>query len=379
MAHTVDKKTPDDRETVEGLLKGTGIIINGDRPWDIQVHDDRFYQRVMAEGSLAAGETYMEGWWDCEALDEFFYRVLRKDLAAEFKWSWRHVWNVARARVLNLQSIARSREVGQVHYDRGNDLFVRMLDERMIYSCGYWRDAETLDEAQEAKLDLICRKLMLEPGMRVLDIGCGWGGFAVFAAEHYGVDVVGVTISEAQAALARERCAGWPIRIELMDYREVHDTFDRVVSIGMFEHVGYKNYETYMDVVQRCLTDDGLSMLHTIGRHKTETITEPWIEKYIFPKGNIPSVRQMGDALEERFTVEDWHNFGADYDPTLMAWAANFEDTWDEIAHAYDERFRRMWRYYLLQSAGSMRARRNQVWQLVLSPRGVEGGYRSVR
>ena len=379
MSTTAEKKASGDRQTVEELLKPAGIRVQGDRPWDIQVHDDRFYKRVLSEGSLGAGETYMDGWWDCEALDEFFFRLLRTDMEADFKWSWRHVWNVARAKVLNLQSLSRSREVGEVHYDRGNDLFIRMLDDRMIYSCGYWRNAETLEEAQEAKLDLICRKLLLEPDMRVLDIGCGWGGFALYAAEKYGVEVMGVTISEEQASLARERCEGWPITIALKDYREVHERFDRVVSIGMFEHVGYKNYETYMDVVRRCLVDDGLSMLHTIGRHKTETITEPWIEKYIFPKGNIPSVRQIGDALEGRFVVEDWHNFGADYDRTLMAWARNFEEHWDEIADSYDERFRRMWRYYLLQSAGSMRARRNQVWQLVLSPHGIEGGYRSVR
>ena len=367
------------RQTIAELLEQVDVQLDGDRPWDVQVHDERMFERVLSEGSLAAGETYMDGWWDCEALDELFYRLLGGSVDADFGWSWRHVWNVVKANVLNLQSSSRAHQVGEAHYDRGNDLFERMLDERMIYSCGYWRDASTLDEAQRNKLDLICRKLYLEPGMRVLDIGCGWGGFAKYAAEEYGVEVVGITVAQEQADLAREQCAGLPVEIRLQDYRDVDQVFDRVVSIGMFEHVGYKNYETYMDVVRRCLKDDGLSLLHTIGRHKDDTITDPWTEKYIFPNGCIPSARQVTEAMEDRLMVEDWQNFGADYDPTLVAWYENFEAHWDEIAERYGERFFRMWRYYLLQSAGSFRARRNQVWHIVLSPGGVDGGYRSVR
>jgi cyclopropane-fatty-acyl-phospholipid synthase len=321
----------------------------------------------------------MDGWWDCAALDRLFSRVLRADLHQEVGWSWRDLWNVIRARILNPQSRARVHEVGEAHYDRGNDLFERMLDPRMVYSCGYWRTAETLDAAQEAKLDLVCRKLALAPGHRVLDIGCGWGSFAEYAAEEYGVEVVGITISEEQAALARDRCAGLPVEIRLQDYREVEETFDRVVSIGMFEHVGPKNYRTYMDTVRRCLVDDGLSLLHTIGNHEEGAATDAWIEKYIFPNGYIPSMRQITEAAEDVFVVEDWHNFGPDYDRTLMAWAENVEAHWDELADRYSERFYRMWRYYLYQCAGSFRARRNQLWQLVLSPRGVEGRNRSRR
>lgn len=379
MDTTVKGRATGSRQMVTEVLQKVDVRVGGERPWDIQVHDERFFDRVLSEGSLGAGESYMDGWWDCEAIDELFYRVLRGNLAKHFGKTWRHTWNLLRARLLNLQSTRRAREVGQVHYDRGNDLFERMLDRRMIYSCGYWRDAKTLDEAQEAKLDLICRKLMLEPGMRLLDIGCGWGGFARYAAEEYGAEVVGITISKEQATLARERCTGLPVEIRLQDYREVAELFDRVVSIGMFEHVGYKNYEAYMEVVRRCLPEEGLSLLHTIGRHRSETITDPWVEKYIFPKGNIPSAGQVADAIERRFIVEDWHNFGHDYYHTLKAWHRNFEAHWEEIADRYGERFRRMWRYYLLQSAGSLRARRNQVWQIVLSPRGVEDGYRSVR
>lgn len=367
------------RRTLQDLLDQVGVEINGNRPWDPQVHDDRLYERVLRGGSLAVGEAYMDGWWECEALDRLFYRVLRARLDTVVGWSWRYLWNVAKTFVLNPQSPSRAYEVGEAHYDRGNDLFERMLDDRMVYSCGYWRDAQTVDEAQEAKLDLICRKLSLEPGMRVLDIGCGWGSFAEYAAEEYGVEVVGLTVSEEQARRARERCRDLPVEIRLQDYREVDERFDRVVSIGMFEHVGAQNHRTYMEVVRRCLDDDGVSMLHTIGNHETGVATDPWIEKYIFPNGLIPSMQQIVDAAEDLFVVEDWHNFGPDYDRTLMAWADNFETHWPEIADDYSERFYRMWRYYLYQCAGGFRARRNQLWQIVLSPKGVDGRYESVR
>lgn len=364
-----------DREMFQALLDPAGVEINGDRPWDVQVHDDRLYQRVLRGGSLAAGEAYMDGWWDCAALDQLFYRIVCARLDTKFGWTWRHLWRVVKAYVLNPQSLSRAFEVGEVHYDLGNDLFKQMLDDRMVYSCGYWRDADSLEAAQEAKFDLICRKLYLEPGMRVLDIGCGWGSFAEYTAEQYDVEVVGLTVSEEQAGLARERCADLPVEIRLQDYREVEETFDRVVSIGMFEHVGRKNYDTYVETVRRCLGEDGLSVLQTIGNHEKGAVTEPWIEKYIFPNGYIPSMQQIAEAVEEVFVVEDWQNFGSDYDQTLMAWADNFEENWSTLSDDYSERFYRMWRYYLYQCAGSFRARRNQTWQIVLSPEGVDGRY----
>lgn len=367
------------RDALQEILEEADIQINGNRPWDLRVHDERFYRRVLSGGSLAAGEAYMDGWWDSEALDELFYRILRAGLDRHVGWSWRLIWNYVKAFLLNLQSPARAYYVGEEHYDRGNDLFRRMLDRRMVYSCGYWRRASTLDEAQEAKLDLICRKLDLEPGMRVLDIGCGWGSFAQYATEEYGVEVVGITISEEQVRFARERCADVPVEIRLQDYREVDEPFDRVVSIGMFEHVGHKNHRTYMETVRRCLKENGLSMLHTIGNAGSTSITDPWIEKYIFPNGLIPSARQITQAADDLFVIEDWHNFGPDYDRTLMAWADNFEASWEELSERYSRRFYRMWRYYLYQCAGSFRARRNQLWQIVLSPEGVDGRYVSVR
>ena len=377
---TVSDRTPTDaQESLQSLLREVEVRFNGERPWDPQVHDDRFYRRVLSGGSLAAGEAYMDGWWDCEALDELFSRILRARLDQAVGWSWRQLWNVAKAVVLNLQSTSRAYEVGEEHYDRGNDLFRHMLDDRMVYSCGYWRQADTLDEAQEAKLDLICRKLELQPGMQVLDIGCGWGSFAQYAAETYGVEVVGLTISHQQADWARDRCADLPVEIRLQDYREVDEPFDRVVSIGMFEHVGHKNHRTYMKTVRRCLKEDGLSMLHTIGSDESARITDPWIEKYIFPNGLLPSARQITRAAGDLFVIEDWHNFGPDYDRTLMAWARNFEAGWSALSDRYGGRFYRMWRYYLYQCAGAFRARRNQLWQIVLSPKGVDGRYFSVR
>jgi cyclopropane-fatty-acyl-phospholipid synthase len=280
------------------------------------------------------------------------------------------------ARVTNLQSRRRAFTIGEHHYDIGNDLYRRMLDSRMIYSCGYWRDADTLDAAQEAKLTLIANKLELEAGMRVLDIGCGWGGAAQFLAEKLGCEVVGVTVSREQAALARERCAGLPVDIRLQDYRDLNEPFDRVYSIGMFEHVGVKNYKTYMDVVRRCLrAPDGLSLLHTIGALRSRGQTDPWIEKYIFPNSMLPSMAQIASAAEGRLVTEDVQNFGAYYDRTLMAWKANIDAHWSELSDRYDTRFKSMWDFYLLASAGSFRARKLQLWQFVMSPDGVPNGY----
>jgi cyclopropane-fatty-acyl-phospholipid synthase len=364
------------RSHFQRLVEPADIRINGDRPWDVQVHDDRLYQRVLAQGTLGLGEAYMEGWWDCDALDQMVARAQQSDITRRLT-APRLMVRVAHAKLTNLQSKRRAFQIGERHYDIGNDLYECMLDARMIYSCAYWRDAETLDEAQEAKLELIKDKLLLEPGMRVLDIGCGWGGAARFLAERAGCEVVGVTVSREQAQLARQRCAGLPIEVRLQDYREIDEPFDRIYSIGMFEHVGVKNYTTYFDVVRRCLRDrQGVSLLHTIGGLRSRNQTDPWIEKYIFPNSMLPSMAQVSKAAESRMVIEDVHNFGADYDRTLLEWHANIERGWTELSDRYDTRFRRMWSWYLLSSAGSFRARKLQLWQIVMSPEGVPGGYR---
>lgn len=357
------------------LLSQAGIQINGTNPWDIRMHRAGVPERAFAQGNLGLGEAYMNGDWDAEHLDEFFSRVLRTRLADNIK-PLRLIGHVLAAKWLNRQNVRRARTVGEMHYDLGNEFYAAMLDSRMTYTCGYWHEATTLEQAQEAKLDLICRKLKLRPGMRVLDIGCGWGSFMAFAAERYGVHAVGVSISKEQIALARERYAHLPLEFRLQDYRELNEHFDAIVSIGMFEHVGRKNYRTYMEVAHRCLNDDGLFLLHTIGKNQRKSTPDPWIDKYIFPNGDLPSIGQIGDALDHLFVVEDLHNFGADYDKTLMAWHSNFEAAWPRFEQQLGERFYRMWRYYLLSCAGAFRARDIQLWQLVLSRKGVLQGYR---
>ena len=363
---------------VSEMLGRAGIAINGTAASDIQVKHPDFFKRVMQEGSLGLGESYMDGWWECERLDLFFTQVLRAGLENQLPSHLKDTLRIATARLLNLQSKKRAWIVGKEHYDLGNDLFTRMLDPFMQYSCGYWKEADSLEQAQRDKLQLICQKLQLEPGMRVLDIGCGWGGLAQFMAQNYGVSVVGVTISAEQQKMAQARCEGLDVTILLQDYRDLRDQFDRIVSVGMFEHVGPKNYRTYFDVVDRNLKPDGLFLLHTIGSKKTDHRVDPWINKYIFPNGCLPSVRQIANASESHFVMEDWHNFGADYDTTLMAWYTRFLASWPEIADNYSERFKRMFSYYLNACAGAFRARDIQLWQVVFS-RGVEHGLRVAR
>ena len=360
------------------LLGRAGIRVNGPAASDIQVKNPDFFKRVLQEGSLGLGESYMDGWGDCARLDIFFTKVLRAGLENQLPHHFKDTLRIAGARLFNLQSKKRAWIVGKEHYDLGNDLFTRMLDPQMQYSCAYWKDAETLDDAQRAKLRLIGEKLQLKPGMRVLDIGCGWGGLAQFMAQNYGVSVVGVTISAEQQKLAQKRCEGLDVDIRLQDYRDLDEQFDRIVSVGMFEHVGPKNYATYFRVVDRNLKPDGIFLLHTIGSKRTDHNVDPWINRYIFPNGCLPSVRQIADASESHFVMEDWHNFGADYDRTLMAWHERFLAAWPEIADNYSERFKRMFSYYLNACAGAFRARDIQLWQVVFS-RGIEHGLRVAR
>ncbi|MGK7926842.1 MAG: cyclopropane fatty acyl phospholipid synthase [Spirulina sp.] len=366
---------------IQDRLEKADIQINGSRPWDIQVHNERLYQRVLFHGSLGLGEAYMEGWWDCPQLDQFFVRLLRGNIHEEVGHNnISSFWETAIAKIANLQSLARSFQVGEEHYDLGNDLFQYMLDQRMTYTCAYWKDAKNLDEAQEAKLDLVCRKLHLEPGMTLLDIGCGWGSLIKYAAEKYGVSCVGLTVSKEQVKLGEEMCAGLPIKFLLQDYRTFEgEKFDRIASIGMFEHVGYKNYRTFMEMAKRCLKDDGLFLLHTIGSLKTDIYGENWSVKYIFPNGCLPSMAQIGQSTEELFVLEDLQNIGKNYHPTFMAYLENFDRHWPKLKEKYGENFYRKWKYFLCSIGGSCGARHSQVWQMVFSPKGVLQGYQSVR
>lgn len=363
------------KRLAQDLLKTAGIEINGPHPWDVKVHNEDVYARVLSKKELGLGESYMDGWWDCDRLDLFFDKIFRTKLDEKVKSSFSLVFRIFLFKIVNMQVGKHAYEVGEKHYDLGNVLFQKMLDSRMIYSCAYWKNANTLDEAQLAKLKLICEKLQLQPGMRLLDIGCGWGALAKYAAEQYGVSVVGITISKEQYKYAKEICAGLPIEIRLQDYHDVTEKFDRIVSVGMFEHVGNLNHASYMKVAHRCLIDEGIFLLHTIGANQSTVATNPWLSKYIFPNSVLPSIAQIGRAIENLFVMEDWHNFGVDYDKTLMAWHANFNSAWDQLKHNYNERFRRMWNFYLLSSAASFRSRTIQLWQVVLSKDGLKKGY----
>jgi cyclopropane-fatty-acyl-phospholipid synthase len=365
---TVAPESAVSRKVAE-ILAMVDIRVNGGRPWDIQVHDERFYPRVLSEGSLGVGESYMDGWWDVDDLFEFCARVHTAELYRKVG-ALEIFWLAAKSRVLNRQTRSRARQVAEEHYDLGNDLYEAMLDRRMQYTCAYWRDARTLDEAQENKLRLICDKLHLAPGMSVLELGGGFGGLAHFMASRYGCRVVSYNISKEQVRYGRELCAGLPVRFEEKDYREAAheaDQFDCVVSIGLCEHIGFKNYRSFLELAHARLKDGGLFLLHTIGGNRSATSTDPWIDKYIFPNGMMPSIAQLGKAMEDLWVVEDWHNFGPDYEKTLLAWWDNFEDAWPQLRANYGCRFYRMWKLYLMESAGAFRARKLQLWQIVLS------------
>jgi cyclopropane-fatty-acyl-phospholipid synthase len=366
------------KKFVEDILNAADVKINGDRPFDIQVKNENFYDRVISKGTLGLGESYMDGWWECEQIDEMISRVVRSHSSDVISKNLTNFLHVLRSKIINLQTTQRSKKVAKEHYDLGNDLYMAFLDPYNQYTCGYFKDTNDLNKAQEQKLDLICKKLQLKATDRVLDIGCGWGGFAKYASEHYGCHVTGISISDEQIKYAKEFTKGLPVEILKMDYRHLTGTYDKVLICGMIEHVGYKNYGKIMKIVKKHLSKDGLFLLHTIGRNDTATTTEPWIAKYIFPNSMLPSQAQIAKATEI-FVMEDWQNFGQYYDPTLLAWLKNFNNAWPKLKEKYSERFYRMFRYYLLISAGGFRARDLQLWQIVYSPQGVSEEYRSVR
>jgi cyclopropane-fatty-acyl-phospholipid synthase len=375
----------DKQTSIAKHLAKAGIEINGSRPWDIQIKDPRTLQRMLREPSLGAGESYMDGWWECPRLDEFFYRFLRHVDTREIYHPSTLLAFWLKNCFTNPQSPRSSQQVAQQHYNLDNNLYVIMLGKSMAYTCAYWRQAQSLDEAQLAKYELICRKLELQPGEKVLELGCGFGGFAKYAAENFGVSLTSINISSEQMRYAKEICRHLPVQLIECDYRDVKRynpagiKFDKVVSIGLCEHIGYKNYARFLQIARDNLSADGLFLLHSIGKNISNTFTDPWIQKYIFPQGMLPTLQLLMRAAEPYFVAEDVHNIGADYDKTLMAWHENFEVNWTTLAAQHDERFHRMWRYYLLSCAGGFRARAMQLFQVVFSPRGKVNGYHSIR
>ena len=359
------------RDLAVELLARAGITVGGDRPWDLQVHDERLWSRVLRDGTLGVGESYMEGWWDAPALDQLLERALRVRMQDVLRDSWTALPHVLRAKLLNLQSLRRAFDNVHRHYDIGNDLYRAMLGERMMYTCGYWPPgppgADGLDAAQDAKCELVCRKIGLRPGMRVLDLGCGWGGFAAYAAEQHGAKVVGYTVAEEQVTWAREKYAHLDVDIRHEDYRNATGVFDAVVSIGLLEHVGPKNYRGYMELVDRCLATGGVAFVHTIAGNRARADLDPWFDRYIFPGAVLPTLGRLVEATDGLFIVEDVHNLGEDYDRTLMAWWGNFERAWPDLRTRYGDTFYRMWKFYLHASAAAFRARRQQLYQLVLT------------
>ena len=369
------------KELCERVLSAADVKVNGDRPWDIRVHNGDFYDRVLGQGTLGLGESYMDAWWDCDALDEMMARSLKAGGEKLVSRNWVNAVQVLKAKLLNLQTRRGARKVAEQHYDIDDRLYMSFLDPYNQYTCGYFKNADKhdLERAQQDKMDLICRKIKLKPTDRVLDIGCGWGGLAKWMAETYGCNVVGITISQRQVDYARSHIHDPNVEIMNMDYRDVAakipGKFDKVVSIGMVEHVGWKNHRAFYEVARSVLAPDGLFLLQNCGQDVSRPHADPWIDRYIFPNGSIPSPVQLAKAFEGIFVLEDWHNMGAHYDHTLMAWWRRFDQSWPDFRAEYGERFYRMFRYYMLSCAGAFRAREMQLHQTVYSPVGVSGGY----
>jgi len=409
--------------TIKRIFSSFGVDINGDKPSDMKFNTNKMWYRMVKYhigiDRLAVGEGYMDGLWDCDDLQTFFEKVFLESHYAFNKHSMRVSKLVHSLPLLafNLQSKSRCKKDISSHYDIGNDLFKLMLDRSMNYSCGYWTKnaflnptigenelqvktntlCETLDEAQLNKMLLIARKLNLSPGMTILDIGCGWGYLAKFLAINFDVHVLGITISKEQIKYATTtdleqheldflRIPGLKsegtgtFKFELRDYRDTKETFDRIVSVGMLEHVGKKNYDEYFKICHRNLKDDGLALIHTIGVcHDFVPQVEPWCNKYIFPGGMTPYQHQIVKATFGRFVIEDWHNMGYNYYRTLNVWHKNFLKSWPQLEGKYDQRFKRMWEFFLCSSAALFKTRRLNLWQIVLSKDGFQGGYVSLR
>lgn len=368
------------KKKLDEFLKWTWVEFNWPNPRDPEVHDESMYMDVLLKWNLWLWESYMAGKRDCKQLDEMINKIISHDVDKKAGNNLSEFLLNIQSSIINMQSKLRSRVVWKQHYDAWNDLYKLMLDKRLVYTCAYRKNANNIDDAQEAKLKLICDKLYLKPWMHILDIWCGRWSFAKYAAENYWVKVTWITISQEQQKLAQEMCKWLNVEIKLEDYRDTNDKYDAIVSIGMFEHVGVKNYRKYFEVAQKCLKENWLFLLHTIWWLISTNRTDARTDKYIFPGGMLPSGKQIETALESLFVVEDLQNFGAYYDKTLMARYHNIHKSRPELdQNKYDKTFRRMREYYLQACAGGFRARKLQLRQYVLSKSWVEWWYNSIR
>lgn len=375
---------------VKSLLAKAEITINGTKPWDIQIHDVRCYDRFLKDRSLGFGEAYMDGWWDAYTLDETVAKIVQAKIEDQLQFNKNLALYLLKRKMFSPSAQKHSHMDVSRHYDFGHELFEAMLDPDLNYSCGYWKNLgnpqtawkipRNLRKAQQAKLAHVCRKLLLKKGLRILDIGCGWGNVLAYATTHFGVRATGVTLSKRQASYIKNHMKGHAIKILSEDFREIeHVLYDRIVSIEMIEHLTYRYYALYFKKVASLLKSDGVFLLQTIGANKTKYANDPWVEKYIFPNTHIPSLAQIAKEVENLFVVEEVENFGAYYYPTLMSWFRNFHKNWKRLAimnnEKYNDRFYRMWKFYLLASAGCFKAGKLQLWQIVFSKRNTLGVY----
>lgn len=352
----------------KAFLEQADIQVEGSRPWDIKICHPGFFKCIMQQGLLGLGESYMDGWWECERLDIFVYKFLSGQLDEALPTHLHDILKFFSAKLLSIRSDENNSKRGHNDYEIGDDIFAIMLDSYMQYSCGCWRQATCLNEAQTAKLDMMCEKLQLTPGMRVLDIGCGWGGTAEYMARHYDVYVEGITDSTEQQKIAQARCEGLNVTIMLGDFRDpLDDQFDRIIALGTLQNIGLKSYKTFFEWVASCLRPDGFFLLQSIGSGQLVNHIGPWINKYIFPGGCLPSGEQIIHSTQPYLHIEDWINLGEDYDKTFMAWEKRINTAWPELRHHYSPKFKRMLDYYLCSCAGFLRARKLNMWEVVFS------------
>lgn len=346
-------------------------------PVDVRLHDTASVRALVLNPELALGETYMRGGLTVsgDRIEDLLELVIRNIRTLPRAWWMRptHRLRAALRSIAQFNPLARSRRNVAHHYDLSGHLYDQFLDADRQYSCAYFRHPDdSLERAQDQKKEHIARKLLLEPGMTVLDIGCGWGGLALYMAKHYGVRVLGITLSTEQLEMAQKRAErsglGDLVEFRLCDYRELGGTYDRIVSVGMFEHVGLPHYDRFFSTLHDLLAPDGVAVLHTIGWTGAPKATNPWIAKYIFPGGYIPTLSEAMTAIEKAglwaADVECWR---LHYAYTLQHWRKRFEANRDTVKALYDAEFVRMWRFYLNACEQTFRHNRQAVFQFQLS------------